>query len=464
MSEIATIEPGGDAALFEQEMKEQLEARFEGIKFAEGAPITWLIKAQARIDATIATQAVGTTTEYLRKFGETIISVPPVAAAPAIITSTWTMIDSAGYTIPSGAQVAVAATGDQSVGFIVIGDVTVAPGDTETAGGEVLLQAIKPGEEGNGLSGDASLVDALAFVQSIALEGVTSGGVDEEEEEAYLVRLKEELQLLSHSLIVSRDFEIDARATPGVARVLCIPAYNGEAEKEEALAVTEIGVDEAGASLAAPVKEDLGTRQEEKLPSGVNLYLADPTHTKVDVFSVVTASTGFDPAAVKSSAGERLAEYLDPSKWGVPGFGDAGNSTGWVNTTKVYFNELISEVDRVPGVDRVVSLLLGSGSGKAFTVTASTDKFSSVAHGFSNGDVVVLRTGLTPGAPLAAGTVYYVRDVEADAFKLTATVGGAAIDITSDGSGTAVKLGTADVTLPGLAPLAEPGEIGVEVE
>lgn len=463
MSEIATIEPGGDAALFEQEMKEQLEARFEGIKFAEGAPITWLIKAQARIDATIATQAAGTTTGYLKEFGETIINVPPIAAAPATAASTWTMIDSAGYTIPSGTQVSIASAGDQAVGFIVIGDVTVVPGEAATSAGEVLLQAIEPGEEGNGLSGGASLVDALAFVQSIVLEGVTSGGVDEEEEEAYLVRLKEELQLLSRSLIVRRDFEIDARATTGVARALCIPSYNGEAGKEEALAVTEIGVDEAGASLAAPVKEELKTRQEEKLPSGVDLYLADPTHTKVDVFPAVTAAPGFDPSAVKFAAAERLGEYLDPSKWGVPSFGDAGNSTGWVNTTKVYFNELISEVDRVPGVDRVVSLLLGSGSGKAFTVAASTDKFSSTAHGFSNGDAVALRTGLVAGAPLELGTVYYIRDVETNAFKLTATVGGAAINIASDGSGTAVKLGTADVTLPGLAPLAEPGEIGVEV-
>jgi hypothetical protein len=39
------------------------------------------------------------------------------------------------------------------------------------------------------------------------------------------------------------------------------------------------------------------------------------------------------------------------------------------------------------------------------------------------------------GAPLVAGTTYYVRDVTADTFRVAATVGGVAIDVTSDGVG-----------------------------
>ena len=54
---------------------------------------------------------------------------------------------------------------------------------------------------------------------------------------------------------------------------------------------------------------------------------------------------------------------------------------------------MISEVDRVTGVNRVVSVLIGGGSGKAFTVNAAEDKFSSTGHGFVNGDAVVLRPG-----------------------------------------------------------------------
>jgi hypothetical protein len=450
-----------DAASIEQQVNEALESKFEGWSPARAGLATWLIKAKARIDSIILEQAGSITRAAYKKFGETIAKVPPILAAPASVTSTWTFSDSDGHTIEDGTLVEIAVSGDETAGFRVVGDVVVPPGVAATATGGVLLQAIEPGVARNGLSADPELVSALSLpIDSIVLEGVTSGGVDEEDEDTYLERLTEELQTLSPSLILPRDFAIDARATAGIARALCIPAYNAEAEKEEALAVTEIGVDAAGASLSAPIKEALKTRQEEKLISGVDLYLADPTHTKVDVFPSATALPGFDPSTVKAAVGDRLAEYLASANWGAS---SSGESTGWVNRDKVYFNELISEVDRVDGVDRVVSLLLGGGVGNAFTVAASSDVLTSTAHGFSNGDAIVLRSDLVGGAPLVAGVIGYIRDVTTNTFKVSATEGGAAINITSDGSGTAVKMGTADISLDGIAPLAEPGEIGVTV-
>jgi hypothetical protein len=50
-------------------------------------------------------------------------------------------------------------------------------------------------------------------------------------------------------------------------------------------------------------------------------------------------------------------------------------------------------------------------------------------------------TGTLTGATgLAVDTTYYVRDVATNTFKLAATKGGAAIDITADGSGTVQKM------------------------
>lgn len=71
---------------------------------------------------------------------------------------------------------------------------------------------------------------------------------------------------------------------------------------------------------------------------------------------------------------------------------------------------------------------------KLFTGESLDDVVTCIAHGFSDTDTVVvfgdnLPTGLT------AGTVYYVRDATTDTFKLAATSGGAAIDLTADGSG-----------------------------
>lgn len=84
---------------------------------------------------------------------------------------------------------------------------------------------------------------------------------------------------------------------------------------------------------------------------------------------------------------------------------------------------------------------LKGDQGVAFTVVAITDLFTA-AHSRSAGDKVRLGTTGTLPDPLAVDTDYFVRDISGNDFKLAATVGGAAVDITDTGSGTHT-LGTA---------------------
>jgi hypothetical protein len=75
---------------------------------------------------------------------------------------------------------------------------------------------------------------------------------------------------------------------------------------------------------------------------------------------------------------------------------------------------------------------------KAFTAVGSTDVFTATAHGFANGDPVMLRN--TPGgSSLPTGVLpfklYYVTNVAANTFKLAREEDAAAINITTDGSG-----------------------------
>lgn len=69
------------------------------------------------------------------------------------------------------------------------------------------------------------------------------------------------------------------------------------------------------------------------------------------------------------------------------------------------------------------------------TADASTDVITSNAHGLIAGTEILIRTG-TGVVPtgLTAGTHYFVRDVTANSFKLSASSGGAAIDITAAGT------------------------------
>ena len=67
------------------------------------------------------------------------------------------------------------------------------------------------------------------------------------------------------------------------------------------------------------------------------------------------------------------------------------------------------------------------------TAEADDNVVTKVSHGFTDGTAVIFTSG-TGFTGLTAGTRYYVRDAAADTFKLAATRGGAAIDITVDGS------------------------------
>lgn len=72
-----------------------------------------------------------------------------------------------------------------------------------------------------------------------------------------------------------------------------------------------------------------------------------------------------------------------------------------------------------------------------FTVDASADTLTALNHPYAAGDPVRLSvSGGTLPTGLASGTDYYLRDVSGDTFKLAATSGGAAIDITTAGTGT----------------------------
>lgn len=74
-----------------------------------------------------------------------------------------------------------------------------------------------------------------------------------------------------------------------------------------------------------------------------------------------------------------------------------------------------------------------SGNPKEFTVNITTDVITCTSHGYSDTNTIVFYGGTVP-AGLTEGTVYYVRDSTTDTFKVAATAGGAAIDLTGTGA------------------------------
>lgn len=78
-----------------------------------------------------------------------------------------------------------------------------------------------------------------------------------------------------------------------------------------------------------------------------------------------------------------------------------------------------------------------AGAEKEFYCDLTNDKVQSVAHGFANSTKVVFYGGTPPGG-LSEATEYFVVGATADDFGVSATDGGAAINLTSQAVGKCV--------------------------
>lgn len=75
----------------------------------------------------------------------------------------------------------------------------------------------------------------------------------------------------------------------------------------------------------------------------------------------------------------------------------------------------------------------GGATPKNFMAIPSTDLIQCASHGYSDTNKIVFFNGTAPGG-LTEGTTYFVRDATTDTFKVAATSGGAAINLTSASS------------------------------
>lgn len=73
---------------------------------------------------------------------------------------------------------------------------------------------------------------------------------------------------------------------------------------------------------------------------------------------------------------------------------------------------------------------LGGAVAREFITDLAADTLRSNAHGYANGDQVVV-CGDTVQGGLTEGVIYFVVGATTDTFQLAATAGGAAIDLTS---------------------------------
>lgn len=335
-SEMSALIEGWDPALAEYETI-QAQAIVYRLVFP-------LLQLAAEVDSAI-----------FAEWGKQIVNVVPQEAVKATVTSTWTVVDAAGYTIKAGTQVDIARSGDERIGFLVASDVVVPPGSATTEPGEVILEAVEAGLDGNGLEGDGVLVDALAYVEAIAIVGETAGGADAEDPTVYLGRLAETMQTFIEGVVTARDVVIVARNVPGIGRVAVIDNYNAETEEDEQEKTTTVIVtgDDAASAATAGAKEALEAVLEEKREVNYAFFVEDPNYNEIDVEAVVVPMQGFDQASVAANVVAAIEAFLDPNDYGQQ---PPGDEASWVLDKTLRYQDLVTVVNSAEGVSHYTKL------------------------------------------------------------------------------------------------------------
>ena len=130
------------------------------------------------------------------------------------------------------------------------------------------------------------------------------------------------------------------------------------------------------------------------------------------------ASTAYDAAVPGAGSGDRSALHYST---------DASNSATAAKNSAAAVSNTFDKFD-----DTYLGRMADNPS---FTADASTDFITSNAHGLVDTQIIRL-TGSDLPAGLSASTNYFVRDKTTNTFKVAASSGGTAINITDAGSGT----------------------------
>jgi hypothetical protein len=181
--------------------------------------VAWILSAVARIAVEVVVLAGRVPVGIFKTFGTDVLGVQPITAIAATATATFTLTDTLGHTIGAGAQLDV-----NGVGFETVADLVVAPA---ASSGSVGIVALDAGAAANGVQTPATLVSpTLVFVTGVVLGAPTAGGVDDEDDDAYVDRLADTTPTLSRKAILIDDFAALARDDAEVYRALAIDNLN----------------------------------------------------------------------------------------------------------------------------------------------------------------------------------------------------------------------------------------------
>jgi len=260
-------------------------------------------------------------------------------------------IDDSGYTIPAKTRVGYLDNSDTDNPVLYTFDTTDPVSiPTGQSGASVGIVAALNNEYPALQNGEIlQLITPVSFVDTVEMWSDLDVGADAESDSEYFARAVAKLQSYTAALVLPTQFEqyvlatyTDVYRAKAYSRVNPInddfsdPLENGYVT----LYVSKVG----GASLtpgsASIIEQDLADRAV----AGLNINVEPPKIVDLEISVTVTLQPGYQATDVEDAVIDALDRYLHPDYW------------DWSDT--VYYNEVISYVDKVPGVGRVVDLAI----------------------------------------------------------------------------------------------------------
>lgn len=317
-----------------------------------------IIEENARLNSETRQVAVDVGEGIFREFGRKLLQVNPVDGAHAVFMADVTAKDDAGYTLPAGTNVQVQITGDEVLNFVSLIEVVIPPGSEEAEG--VAFAADEVGEAFNGIPIATQVLlydNGLPWVTSIVTTTESAGGVDREDDSEYLLRLADELRLMTPRPILADDFAVLARRTAGVHRAVAVDGYDPgppEAFDQERM-VTVAAVSETGEAVAPAILDQLQDDLDAMREVNFVVHAMDPTYTEIDIAFQVKARAGYALADVEAATELAVQEMIDPAHWGDEQDADGLWQRQWERKTVLRYLEVATVIENVPGVDHITT-------------------------------------------------------------------------------------------------------------
>ena len=358
----------------------RLVERVPGWQPHDGNLDTWLTEAYAEIGAEIRSLAADVPASIFGTYGTRVLGLPPHPPNAATGSATFTAIDTAGYTLDTGATFALARSGNDLVAFTTQQPATIPAGKTEIA--NVPVVAVELGAAGNGLLGEGQMLDPITWVAKVSVPIATSGGADAEEPEAYVDRLANLFPAVALRPILPMDFAVLAmQLIPGVGRAVAMNLYDSVAKTwTNARTVTLIVTDENGQPVGTTIKGQVETMLDGLREVNWVMHVIDPSYTAINIAATVVAYAGQSMEQVKAACTSALNAYLSPANFRLGEMSPAIEGGEVINPPvgeakprqqTIYLNELIALLDRTLGVDRVKAVTI-NGTAADFALASPT--------------------------------------------------------------------------------------------